>query len=409
MNLSFLKQNIALICEEVSKKKFLPHRIMYEGVYTPKIYLETKDYQKTVNKLLENQELTKVLSKTMIIGTLNKMVKMHFENNISPTNESIKDFEVLTANIRSYKVYVPIMGLQMSSEIFDLSKKVRIIKVDINTIGNYIPNIENELDMYPALLEVNVSAAHSEKAMELAIEIGKYVISFLRLVDYYGWDDEDISVRLPGYGGLKEGLRVYAVDIEKKDGYISWQNKRDCTESLEIEPMTINDMHEIGLNSFGSIVDDYLEFNLTELQQSIIRSIIWFGESKVEVDDGARFIKLMLAIECLLNSNSSDPITATLRERMAFILGKTISERINIAEKMTELYAIRSRIVHHGNSKIKLIDLLNLENLVADVIVQFLTNKNLVSIDKKSDLQKYFEKLKYSINTSETNNSNENN
>jgi hypothetical protein len=201
---------------------------------------------------------------------------------------------------------------------------------------------------------------------------------------------------------LKEGLRVYAVNSDRKDGYISWQNKRDSLESLEIDPPTLEDMYKLGLNSFGSIIDDYLELNLSELQHSILRSIIWFGESKVEVDDGARFIKLMLSIECLLNSNNTDPITATLRDRMAFILGKTIPERMNIAKKMTDLYAQRSRIVHHGNSKIKLIDLLNLENLVADVIVQFLTKDDLITKKTKQDLQQYFEELKYSINTKHT-------
>ncbi|SFQ61993.1 hypothetical protein SAMN05421670_3014 [Psychrobacillus psychrotolerans] len=400
MNLSFLKQDIVKICKELNElgEVSFKHSIQYDGVYIPKVFFNNATYQSTLEKLMKNEELSKLLSNAMIVGTFNKLIKNQLSNSSIPLTEIVKEFDKLVENIIIYKVYVPLKGIELFSDNVNISEKVKIIKLDSQNINEYLPYVGQDDDinlLLPTALEVEISTADFEKAMEQSIDIGKYVVNFLRLVDYNGWDEENLSVRLPGYGSIKEGLRVFTVDSEKRNGTLSMQTKNDDTEFLELDETTLEDMGRLGSNMFGKLIDKYLEFQLLDLEQSILRSIIWFGESKVEVDNVARFIKLMLSIECLFNTNNSDPITATLRDRMAFTLANTKEERMVIAKKMNDLYNLRSKIVHHGNSRIKLLDLLNLENLAADAIVQFLTNEKLLEIKTKKELQQYFEELKY--------------
>ncbi|ALC88896.1 hypothetical protein AM500_03085 [Bacillus sp. FJAT-18017] len=400
MNLSFLKQDIVKICKELNElgEVSFKHSIQYDGVYIPKVFFNNATYQSTLEKLMKNEELSKLLSNTMIVGTFNKLIKKQLNNSSIPLTETVKEFDKLLDNIKTYKVYVPLKGIELFPDNLKISEKVKIIKLDNQNINEYLPYLDQDDDinlLLPTALELEISTADFEKAMELSIDIGKYVVNFLRLVDYNCWDEENLSVRLPGYGSIKEGLRVYTVDSEKRNATLSVQNKNGDNEFLELDKTTLEDMDRLGSNMFGKLIDNYLEFQLLDLEQSILRSIIWFGESKVEVDNVARFIKLMLSIECLFNTNNSDPITATLRDRMAFTLANTKEERMDIAKKMNDLYSLRSKIVHHGNSRIKLLDLLNLENLAADAIVQFLTNEKLLEIKTKKELQQYFEELKY--------------
>ncbi|MER2169048.1 MAG: hypothetical protein ABS938_00275 [Psychrobacillus psychrodurans] len=409
MNLSYLRDKVIKIADdlEVTKGINTGRSIMYNDVFIPRIFFDNTTYRETIKKLTENKELNSMVSNNMIIGRFNQIIKNYIKNKDKDTTSNtikddlikdIKAFEVYASQKKKFKIYVPVKGIKLYKDKVTLSNNVTLLNIDENTILEYLPQMKTESEisqLYPTALEVEVVSAEFQKAMEHTIDIGKFVVNYLRLVDYFGWDEEDLSVRLPGYGSLKEELRVFAVD-SNWDGVHSWKNREKNEEILEMDHAFFEDLEKWGLGQFGNLLDKYLAFELSNLDVSVLRSITWFGESKVEVDMGARFVKLMLAIESLLNTNSSDPITATLRDRMAFILGETVEQRLEISKKMTELYKQRSEIVHHGSSKVNFENLMILQELTANAILEFLSNKKLLSFKNKKEMQDSFERTKYS-------------
>lgn len=402
MNLNFLKQNIINICNEINKNKdkVKKHSIEYNGVFIPRLYFDNLTYRKTLEKLTNTDGLKNNLSFSMIVGMLNRIIGSNLEKqNISQSiNEDIEEFKEFASRQNTYDCYVPIKGIKMDKEEIQLSDKVKIKQINQKILNKCLPGVKEDAfaQLLPVALEVRVTTADFQRAMELTVDIGKLIVNFLRLVDYFGWDDENLSVRLPGYGSLGEELRVYAVNTINRDCTISWQPKEGDNEVLELDNLTLDDIKDIGGKTYGVLLDNYLLFQINDMQKSVLRAITWFGESKTELEPGARFLKLTLAIECLLNTNTSDPITATLRDRMAFILGETQEERLLISKQMNELYNQRSRIVHHGSSNVNLETLLKLESLTADLIVKFLADEKYSTIQNKKELQDKLELLKFS-------------
>src|SRR5690606_15087535 len=156
------------------------------------------------------------------------------------------------------------------------------------------------------------------------------------------------------------------------------------------------DASEVGLERFGEMLNKYTLRELSDMETQILRSIAWFGESKIEHDNAARFLKLTLVLECLLNLSKYEPVTIALSERIAFILGETLEERLNIVDQVRRLYDIRSQIVHTGSSEVDEVDLLELEYIVSLLITLFLTNADYSSIKTKKELSSKIDKIKFS-------------
>ncbi|MFC5587539.1 hypothetical protein ACFPRA_01280 [Sporosarcina soli] len=401
MNLSYLRDRVKKIVteQEVSGEINIKGTVKYDGVFIPRAFFHNKTYKETIKKLTDTKELNRMLSNIMIIGTFNKLIRTYIDNrDNNDLVRGIKGFEKYASARFTYNIYVPIKGLEMSENKIALSRNVEIIKIDEQSISDQPPQLKYDSDishLYPTALRAEIISADFRKAMEMGIEIGKYVVNYLRLIDYHGWDKGSLTVRLPGYGFIQEELRVFAVD-KNGDGVHSWRDRKTDDNLLEIDTFFLEDIEKLGKKAFGDLLDKHLSYETSDLDNSILRSITWFGEAKVELDQGARFIKLMLAIESLFNSNINDPITATLRDRLAFVLGETIEERIEISSQFTDLYKLRSKIVHHGSSHVGYEELLNLQDRAANAIVEFLMNEELLALKDKKELQSFFEKKKFS-------------
>ncbi|RVT57417.1 HEPN domain-containing protein [Niallia taxi] len=404
MNLSFLKESIIKICKEIEElppEKRNRGTVYFNGVSTTKEIFNNETYEKTLSKLLDEKTgLSKVVSYTMIAGNLNKIIN----NNLDTTNKSkqitddIQKFSKYANNTQKHSVYIPIKGLDLfdTEEVY-FSPNIKIHNlnmkriIDFLTIGTFDDADVKYLS--PTMLEVSTETADIEKSGEFAIEIGKYIVNFFRLADFFGWNEENLAVRLPGFGGTRESMRAYIVKEDSNSTTFTYQQVKDLSENYELDDKEY--INYIGYEKFGHLLQKNLDHNLGSMDKSILRALTWFGESKVEHDLGARFVKLTLAVETLLNSNDSDPITATLRDRTAFILGKEVSERIDISKEMSTLYKQRSGIVHHGKSDVDLKSLLKLESYTADLIRAFLTDKDYLGITDKTELHKQIEKLKF--------------
>jgi hypothetical protein len=404
MNANTLKQKVLLIVNELKAQQLEEHHgpyitISYQGASMPKKLWEISHFRSLIDGLSEDTTFQKYVSLSLVIGGLINLINKIKESD-NPSVDALdacRQYLTSFETISDFVVYLPIKGLSIVSAEYSLSNQIRILNINTEIAKKLIPFSENEKhtieQLIPTAIEVKVRAHDFVKAMELAIEIGRMCIHFLRFVDYYGWDEEDLSLRLPGYGSIREGLRPIAVSEGRT---FSWLHREATEEAFEIDLPTVEDLNTYGARQFGELLAKKLSFNLNEMEQALFRSFIWFGESKWERDQAARFLKLMLAVECLVHSNTNDPITATLRERVAFILKDDLEERLKMVKDMNDLYNLRSKIVHHASSQVPFESVLNLEYIVVCLIEKFLIDETWARIETKAQLQEETDKRKFS-------------
>lgn len=78
----------------------------------------------------------------------------------------------------------------------------------------------------------------------------------------------------------------------------------------------------------------------------------WLLASRLDPTLEAAIVKTSIALESLLGASSSEPLSRSLSERTAFILGKDFRERRDLALAIRRFYDMRSGVVH-GNRQRK--------------------------------------------------------
>ncbi len=396
MNKSNLKQHLLAVIKELKEKDIKDysngvHKIIHDCRVHERLF-DVNSFVDGLNLFLKEKSLNEHLAKKTIVMRYMKIINQLLKSETPSylVNELLNKLEQETSIKKEFKVYVPLRGLSLVNNIKCIvNYNSQIICPDEILVNKLMPDI-NTKESQPVFIEQIIRGSDFLKAMEIAVESSKLIVHFLRYVDYHYWDEELLSLRLPGYGSLMEELRVIALPIDKdKIESYNWQLKEAQDEDLEIDDDFIEDAKDVGLERFGEILDNYITNSLNDMESQVLRSIVWFGESKIEHDPAARFLKLTLVLECLLNLNKSEPIATYLSERVAFILGKTLDERLGMVEKVKHLYDIRSRIVHNGSLDVEETDLIEIESIVAQLLALFLTNSQYSSLKTKEGLEKY--------------------
>ncbi len=135
-----------------------------------------------------------------------------------------------------------------------------------------------------------------------------------------------------------------------------------------------------------------------DLQNKILESIEWSGKASVETDDNKAFLLYMIAIEAILNYSHPNslytPITNSLADSVAFLLGKDKESRIKYATSVTNLYGKRSGIVHGSKGQISDLDLHTAFVYSHHIVKKILFEEPYKSFETKERVCKYLIKEK---------------
>lgn len=69
-----------------------------------------------------------------------------------------------------------------------------------------------------------------------------------------------------------------------------------------------------------------------------------FGHTRIRAEDA--FLDALITLEALFGSGAGEGVTYKIRMRCAVVIGNSTAERVSIADEITKLYALRSKIVH---------------------------------------------------------------
>jgi hypothetical protein len=91
---------------------------------------------------------------------------------------------------------------------------------------------------------------------------------------------------------------------------------------------------------------------LTDFEQRIWTALYWFGESLSERELNPLIIKYATCLEALFNSREGG-ISEQISEFAAHVIGTSTEDRMEVYQKVKELYSLRSSSVHGGSTEKK--------------------------------------------------------
>lgn len=219
-------------------------------------------------------------------------------------------------------------------------------------------------------------------------------------------------------GGIPTRALRVMLGFSDQKGFTSEVGTLGTFFPYEIDQRRKDFMKKWGVNE---ILNMLTRTDLTELEHRLLSSILWFGracevqlldeerrkkilsgEKASEISESVlgsfgyydRFIKLIIALEALLVFDKTEPIQNNVAERCALFLGREYDERKYIKKRIKNLYALRSKLVHHGHVDISKEELDELTVITQKLILNILKKKKKLKIRSKKDFKDWFEKRK---------------
>jgi Apea-like HEPN len=88
----------------------------------------------------------------------------------------------------------------------------------------------------------------------------------------------------------------------------------------------------------------------TDFTRTLFDALLIYSRNNIAKDVYTKLIFCMIAVESMLLRDQQEPIQTHISERMAYLLGRTVEERLAIETLVKRCYDIRSRFVH-GHQK----------------------------------------------------------
>jgi hypothetical protein len=131
----------------------------------------------------------------------------------------------------------------------------------------------------------------------------------------------------------------------------------------------------------------------TDFQQRLFDALLIYSQNNVAKEPYEKLIFCLVAVESMLVKDPSEPIQDNIGERMAYILGETVQERLEIESLVKQVYAIRSKFVHHGQRPTDMEVLARFMKKVWILFFHWILNHSAVST--KAELIEGLRRLKY--------------
>ncbi|MHA1828359.1 MAG: hypothetical protein ACTSX6_06895 [Candidatus Heimdallarchaeaceae archaeon] len=281
------------------------------------------------------------------LGTIDREIKFLFK-------------EIKAFNKEENLFIIPINNIQVkdaltigNSEIISLTEeKLETIKKkfaiksfslfdeDEKTIEKL--NKRNETNNYIVL---TVEASDISKAKEIAFRQADYSLHVLRLF----YRDAPFRIR----NEKKNHFNVNIIHVNLTTKQVSDDSGVENIDFLIPPPIIdtkkIQIMKENGLIEINQLLlkDETL---ITQLEESLLTAIFWFGSAMKESSRDISFIQLMTALETMLIPDGGQSKQHRLASRFTSIIygNETEEEQKEVYELMKDLYQIRNSLLHSG-------------------------------------------------------------
>lgn len=116
---------------------------------------------------------------------------------------------------------------------------------------------------------------------------------------------------------------------------------------LAIDNNMIAHMYASGLATVSRLLS---KNDITKFEQTLLDALTLYSHATRERELASKVIYILAALEGIFLKNDTEPIQQNLRERIATILGKTLSQKKEIIRNINTIYGTRSAFLHHAQT-----------------------------------------------------------
>jgi hypothetical protein len=188
--------------------------------------------------------------------------------------------------------------------------------------------------------------AEPQRAKEIAVEEAEKASSILRLFS-------------PGVFHPKMISCCTLIGTEHIKISVSFQTKNNKLLRIEEEMVNkpyipwilnnefINMIRNSGLDTLSNVL---IQENKKDFQNQVLNSLFIYSRCLLAIEVEDKLIYILVAIEAILLKNDNEPIQQNIGERMAILIESTAEKRKMVIKNVKEVYAARSRFIHHGQT-----------------------------------------------------------
>ncbi|MBA7675689.1 hypothetical protein ES703_83926 [subsurface metagenome] len=335
--------------------KFFKHGDKY-------ICLNEKSYKK-LTELAKGMQNTKALRDMVSVVLVTDYIFDWMKNKyINRTSMTMADYVInkCEKELKELEIWIPIAMTYIQSEI-------KIGKIILQTITKDMIKkwsaewqttkpedqvkiqqlFEKERKNLQGLAAATIKLfAEPARAFEISLAEAEKAISLLRFFSPANIFPEIVSyctvlgkenVETIEYLATQNGklLRIHHAILDKSA--LPWHLDNNILSTIK----------ENGLDILSDLLN---QDNLTEFQKVLLNSLMLYSKSSLAKDFVDKLVYIIVALESILLRNENEPIQQNIGERMAFLIGKSISERESIIKNFKKAYRLRSSFFHHGHS-----------------------------------------------------------
>jgi hypothetical protein len=158
---------------------------------------------------------------------------------------------------------------------------------------------------------------------------------------------------------------------------------------FSINKLVYSDPSETGIDIIQRILVDSQH---SEFESRLLAAIQWAGRATVEPRIEEAFLLYAIALESLVMPREVDAdISYRLRIFVPHLLGLDLPTRVHIKSEITQLYKMRSEIVHRGRYTISSSDLSQIRWYTKNSVLRMLTQEPFKSMKTDKELREWFD------------------
>lgn len=131
----------------------------------------------------------------------------------------------------------------------------------------------------------------------------------------------------------------------------------------------------------------------TDYQQRLFDALLIYSRNNISKEPSEKLVFCLVAVESMLLRNASEPVQDNIGERMAYLVGDSPADRMEIERLVKRVYELRSQFVHHGQRPK---DMDTLARFMEKVWVLFIhLIFNLTAVSTKDEMLDALKRMKY--------------
>ncbi len=140
--------------------------------------------------------------------------------------------------------------------------------------------------------------------------------------------------------------------------------------------LTDSDFDFFWKSGLKDLHDLIIETSSSSFDEDLLKAMTIYSRVSLSSDIANKLIYLFVALESILLNGTREIISSNISERTAFIIGRSVDERIAIKNTIKQAYDLRSKFFHHGAKIDQLTTIETFMHHVFDVFLEVLRNRS---------------------------------